>query len=129
MSDTTIYQEIQAALQRGERIAVASVVKTIGAAPCGVGSKMLIRADGTTSGSFAGPKTDGKVVQEALQALREGRTYTTFAVLDDSAEDHEALRVFDNLFVLILLFIPGVDFFFGLAVRIEVQHLGLNDTF
>src|SRR5229473_3107508 len=89
MSDTTIYQEIQTALQRGERIAVASVVKTIGAAPCGVGSKMLIRADGTTSGSFAGPKTDGKVVQEALQALREGRTYTTHIHLD--ADQGEAV--------------------------------------
>lgn len=89
MSDTTIYQEIQTALQRGERIAVASVVKTIGAAPCGVGSKMLIRADGTTSGSFAGPKTDDKVVQEALQALREGRTYTTHIHLD--ADQGEAV--------------------------------------
>jgi xanthine dehydrogenase accessory factor len=89
MSTTTIYQEIQAALQRGERIAVASVVKTIGAAPCGVGSKMLIRADGSASGSFGGPSTDGKVIQEALRALREGRTYTTHVHLD--ADQGEAV--------------------------------------
>src|SRR5229473_3644412 len=89
MHTSAIYQEIQTALQRGERIAVASVVKTVGAAPCGVGSKMLIHADGTTSGSFAGPKTDGKVVQEALQALREGRTYTTHIHLD--ADQGEAV--------------------------------------
>src|SRR5712692_8783537 len=89
MSDTTIYQEIQTALQRGERIAVASVVKTVGAAPCGVGSKMLIHADGTTRGRFAGPKTDGRVVQEALQAIREGHTYTTHIHLD--ADQGEAV--------------------------------------
>ncbi len=89
MSNVSIYQEIQAALQRGKRIAVASVVKTVGAAPCGVGSKMLIHTDGTTSGSFAGPKTDGRVVQEALQALREGRTYTTHIHLD--ADQGEAV--------------------------------------
>src|SRR5437879_2303288 len=89
MSATTIYQEIQAALGRGERVAVASVVKTSGAAPCGVGSKMLIHADGTVSGSFAGPKTDGKVMQEALQAIREGHTYTTHIHLD--ADQGEAV--------------------------------------
>ncbi len=89
MSTLSIYQEIQAALQRGKRIAVASVVKTAGAAPCGVGSKMLIHADGTSSGSFAGPKTDGQVVQEALQAIREGRTYTTHIHLD--ADQGEAV--------------------------------------
>jgi len=34
MNSTNMYSEIQAALQQGERIAVATVVKTIGAAPC-----------------------------------------------------------------------------------------------
>ena len=69
MIATTIYNEIQAALKRGERFAIATVVKTAGAAPCGIGSKMLVRADGTTSGSFSGPKTNGRVIQEALQAI------------------------------------------------------------
>ena len=46
MNTTGMYNEIQAALKRGERIAVATVVKTIGAAPCGVGTKMLVRAAG-----------------------------------------------------------------------------------
>jgi len=89
MNATSIYQEIQAALQHGERIVTASVVKTIGAAPCGVGSKMLIHTNGSTSGSFGGPNTDGKVIQEALQALREGNTYTTHIHLD--ADQGEAV--------------------------------------
>src|SRR6266581_3805963 len=54
MSTSTIYNEIQASLKHGERIAVATVVKTIGAAPCGVGTKLLVRADGATSGSLCG---------------------------------------------------------------------------
>jgi len=89
MSANGIYNEIQTALRQGERVAVATVVKTVGAAPCGVGSKMLIHADGTTSGSFAGPRTDGKVVQEALQAMREGRTYASHIHLD--ADQGEAV--------------------------------------
>ncbi len=89
MSPTTIYQEIQAALQRGERVAIVTVVKTIGAAPCGVGSKMLVYADGTISGSLAGPKTDGRVAHEARQAMREGRTYVTHIHMD--ADQGEAV--------------------------------------
>ncbi len=82
MSATTIYNEIQTSLKRGERVAIATVVKTAGAAPCGVGSKMLVRADGTTSGSFAGPKTDGKVTQEALHAIHDSHSYLTHIHLD-----------------------------------------------
>src|SRR5438552_4338217 len=89
MIATTMYNEIQAALKRGERFAIATVVKTVGAAPCGVGSKMLVRADGATSGSFSGPKTDGRVTQEALQAIHEGQSHLTHIHLD--ADQGEAV--------------------------------------
>jgi xanthine dehydrogenase accessory factor len=89
MTATSIYNEIQASLKRGERVAIATVVKTAGAAPCGVGSKMLVRTDGTTSGSFAGPNTDGRVAQEALQAIREGHSFLTHIHLD--ADQGEAV--------------------------------------
>ncbi|GAC1347109.1 MAG: XdhC/CoxI family protein [Ktedonobacteraceae bacterium] len=82
MTSTSIYNEIQASLKRGERIAVATVVKTIGAAPCGLGTKMLVRADGTTSGSFSGAVVDTQVVQAAVQALRESHSSITHVHLD-----------------------------------------------
>src|SRR5579864_2508849 len=82
MPSTTIYNEIQSSLKRGERIAVATVVKTIGAAPCGIGTKMLVRADGTTSGSFSGAKVDAQAAQESLQALREGHSHLVHIHLD-----------------------------------------------
>jgi xanthine dehydrogenase accessory factor len=89
MSATGIYNEIQTSLKRGERVAIATVVKTAGATPCSVGSKMIVRADGTISGSFAGPKTDGLVTKEALQAIRDGRSYLTHIHLD--ADQGEAV--------------------------------------
>src|SRR5436309_1445177 len=89
MSSTSMYNEIQAALKRGERFAIATVVKTAGAAPCGVGSKMLVRADGTTSGSFSGPKTNGRVIQEALQAIHDSQSHLTHIHLD--ADQGEAV--------------------------------------
>src|SRR5437762_8507170 len=89
MSATTIYNEIQAALKQGERVAIATVVKTVGAAPCGVGSKMLVLADGSSSGSFSGPKTNGRVTQEALQAIHDGQSHVTHIHLD--ADQGEAV--------------------------------------
>jgi xanthine dehydrogenase accessory factor len=74
MNSITFYNEIQASLKHGEPVVVATVVKTVGAAPCGVGAKILVRADGSLSGSLAGPRTDGKAVEAALQALRTGRS-------------------------------------------------------
>ncbi|MFL5626912.1 MAG: XdhC family protein [Ktedonobacteraceae bacterium] len=82
MNSTSMYSEIQAALQQGERVAVATVVKTIGAAPCGVGTKVLVRSDGTTSGTFGGTKVDAQVTQEALKALQESRSYLAHVHLD-----------------------------------------------
>jgi xanthine dehydrogenase accessory factor len=82
MNATTFYQEIDAAQRRGERIAIATVIKTNGAAPCAVGSKMLVHADGRYTGSFAGQITNGKVVEEALKAIHESRTYMTHVHLD-----------------------------------------------
>src|SRR6266567_284190 len=82
MSASNIYNEIQASLKRGERIAVATVVKAIGAAPCGVGTKLLVHADGSTSGSLSGAKVDAQAAQEAMQALREGHSHLVHIHLD-----------------------------------------------
>ncbi|HEY0753451.1 MAG TPA: XdhC/CoxI family protein [Ktedonobacteraceae bacterium] len=82
MNSITLYNEVQASLKRGEHVVVATVVKTTGSAPCSVGAKMLVRADGATAGSFAGPLTDGKVAEAALQAQRDGHSFLTHIHLD-----------------------------------------------
>ena len=87
--NTTIYTEIQAALRKGQQVAVATVVKTSGAAPCGVGTKALVYSDGTMSGSFAGPKTDEKVMQAAQQAIHDRQSLLTHVHLD--ADQGEAV--------------------------------------
>jgi xanthine dehydrogenase accessory factor len=89
MSTVSIYTEIQAALAHGEKIVVATVVKTMGSPPCPIGSKALVHANGTMQGSFAGPNTDSKVSQEALKALQGGHSYTTHVHLD--ADQGEAV--------------------------------------
>jgi xanthine dehydrogenase accessory factor len=89
MNNTKLYQEIEAAQRRGERSVLATVIKTVGAAPCSVGSKMLVHEDGRYIGSFAGQLTNGKVAEEGMRAIREGRTYVTHIHLD--ADQGEAV--------------------------------------
>lgn len=89
MNSVTLYNEVQACMKRGEQVVMATVVKTAGAAPCGAGAKMLVHADGSASGSFAGPRTDGKAVETALQALHDGRSFLTHIHLD--ADQGEAV--------------------------------------
>lgn len=64
-----MYPEIAAALARGEPVALLTVVKIYGAAPCAPGAKMLIRADGSATGTFGGAATDGRAREDALKAL------------------------------------------------------------
>jgi xanthine dehydrogenase accessory factor len=82
MNTTSIYNEIQASLKRGERIAVATVVKTIGATPCGVGAKMLVRADGNTSGGFSIPSVNAQVAETARTAMHASRSQITHAHIE-----------------------------------------------
>src|SRR5215472_15283113 len=63
-----------------------------------------------------------------LLRLRPG-AYSTLAIFDHSTEDDEAICSFAHLLVAILLFIPSIYLFFGLTIKIEVQHLSLDDTF
>ncbi len=89
MNTMSIYNEIQDALRHGERIVIATVAKTVGSAPCGVGSKMLVHADGSVSEGIAGPLTDGKIAQEALRTLSEGHSQTVHVHID--ADNGEAV--------------------------------------
>ncbi len=82
MSNTTVYNEIQDSLQRGERVVIATVVKTVGSAPCGVGAKLMVHADGRISGEIAGTQTDEKVAREALRAFNDGRSQIVHVHMD-----------------------------------------------
>jgi xanthine dehydrogenase accessory factor len=68
-----MFQEIQAALARGEQAALVTVVKVNGAAPCAPGTRMLVRADGATVGTLGGTTTDERAREDALAALSSGQ--------------------------------------------------------
>ena len=82
-----MFAEIQVALAHGEPVALVTVVRTHGAAPCGPGAKLLVRADGALSGTLGGATTDARIRADALQALESGEpAMLTYHLDPDSGE-------------------------------------------
>jgi len=73
---------------RGEQIAIATVVKTLGSAPRGVGAKMAVTASGSMAGSVSGGCIEGAVFDACQDALKSGHARLLhFGVADDDAWD------------------------------------------
>lgn len=60
--------------QRGERAALALVVRTQGSVPRQAGSKMLIWPDGRIVGTIGGGQMEALVIAEAQESLQDGQT-------------------------------------------------------
>lgn len=74
--------------ERGERVAVATVVKTLGSAPRGVSAKMVVSSAGNMAGSVSGGCIEGAVFDACQQALKTGESRLLhFGVADDEAWD------------------------------------------
>jgi len=78
--------ELAAAIERGEPVVLATVVRTRRSVPRRPGSKMLVHADGTTSGSVGGGELEHRVTLEAVEALADGRPRLVSYSLVDPAE-------------------------------------------
>lgn len=72
--------------QAGRKVALATVIETWGSAPRGVGSQLVIDADGAMEGSVSGGCVEGAVVLAAIDAITANRhEILEFGVSDDEA--------------------------------------------
>jgi xanthine dehydrogenase accessory factor len=71
--ETTLLQELLAASESGQAVALATIVKARGSVPRHAGSKMLIYPDGRMSGTVGGGEMEARIREEALAALEDGR--------------------------------------------------------
>ena len=67
-----IYSQIAAALEVGEPVVLATVARTRGSTPRSVGAKMVIRKDGTFTGTIGGGGGEAEVWQEAMDVIDSG---------------------------------------------------------
>ena len=58
---------------KGETIALVTIVETKGSTPREVGAKMVVGKDGLIAGTIGGGITEAKVIEEVKQALKEGK--------------------------------------------------------
>lgn len=71
---------------RGEQIALATVVRTLGSSPRIAGAKMAVTASGAIIGSVSGGCIEGAVADACQEALRTGQARLLhFGVADDEA--------------------------------------------
>jgi xanthine dehydrogenase accessory factor len=66
-----IYSEIIKALEKKEKLALATLITRVGSAPRAVGAKYLVKGDGTSSGSIGGGCVEAEVWQEAQKVMEK----------------------------------------------------------
>jgi len=67
-----LYLEIVKALERKERVVLATLIHRAGSAPRAVGAQYLVKEDGTSFGSIGGGRVEAEVWQEAKQVMEKG---------------------------------------------------------
>ena len=99
-----ILKEAFERMDKGETIALLTVVEAKGSTPREVGTKMLVNKNGLVTGTIGGGMTEAKVIEEAKQALREGKgkllTYRLTkeqAALDEGAICGGEMKVFIDI--------------------------------
>jgi len=83
-----ILVELDRWTEEGERVAIATVVRTAGSTPRPKGAKMAITATGKIAGSVSGGCLEGAVFEEAQDVLRGGAPRLLhYGISDDMAFD------------------------------------------
>ena len=72
IAQSELYRLIEGAIERGERVAVATVAHTRGSTPQRRGAKMLFFENGEVAGTVGGGCIEAEVWAEARAALRTG---------------------------------------------------------
>jgi xanthine/CO dehydrogenase XdhC/CoxF family maturation factor len=87
---TAIEQDVLAIaagwLDAGRKVALGTVVKTWGSSPRPAGSQIAVRDDGAFVGSVSGGCVEGAVIEDALNAMKDGKIRKLeFGVSDEQA--------------------------------------------
>jgi xanthine dehydrogenase accessory factor len=83
-----VFTALTAALERGEEVALVTIVSSTGSTPQRVGSKMLVYADGRTVGTIGGGCYEHDAFWKAREAITSRRPLNVhYELTDDIAEE------------------------------------------
>jgi xanthine dehydrogenase accessory factor len=83
-----VFAALAAALERGEEVALVTIVSSTGSTPQRVGAKMLVYADGRTVGTIGGGCYENDAFWKAREAIKGRRPQNVrYELTDDIAEE------------------------------------------
>jgi xanthine dehydrogenase accessory factor len=68
-----IYQEIVRIKEEGEEAALVTIVSATGSTPREEGAKMLVKPDGSITGTIGGGSLEAQVIDEAVKVIKQGK--------------------------------------------------------
>ncbi len=77
------FQELAESLERGETVALATIVKRRGSVPREVGAKMIVHPGGAITGTVGGGCGEAEIWRSALAAIESGRPQSVFVDLTE----------------------------------------------
>jgi len=83
-----VFAALNEALQRGEEVALVTIVSSVGSTPQRVGAKMLVYADGRTVGTIGGGCYENEAFWKAREAIKTRKPVSLkFELNDDFAQE------------------------------------------
>jgi xanthine dehydrogenase accessory factor len=83
-----IFEQASRFLGEGKKIALCTIVEKIGSGPAERGAKLLVAEDGGTFGTIGGGNLERSVREEALKAIKEGKSKSLrFALYGGAKKD------------------------------------------
>src|SRR5918995_5077728 len=83
-----VFKALAAALERGEEVALVTIVASTGSTPQRVGAKMLVYADGRTVGTIGGGCYENDAFWKAREAIKARKPVNVrYELNDDFAEE------------------------------------------
>jgi xanthine dehydrogenase accessory factor len=86
VANRSLFEELAEIERTGKAAALATVVRARGSIPRHAASKMLVHADGHTSGTIGGGEMEERVRQAALQSLADGMPQLLHYTFQDPAQ-------------------------------------------
>ncbi len=83
-----IIKMLNNAVSEGKPVVLCTIVNTKGSVPRHAGSKMLVYADGRFDGTVGGGEVENRVLSEALNSFKDGKTrFLTYDMIDPERGD------------------------------------------
>ena len=103
----SILEEVLKRVQSKEAIALVTIVDVSGSSPGKLGSKMIVNKDGLLAGTIGGGMVEAKVIDEAKQALEEGKgKFLSYQLTKEEASLEDWMICGGNIKLYIDVFTP-----------------------